>query len=237
MTNTTKEVTERVKEIREYAESHFQEIAKMTKPLYEAICLFSLVESFAQEYSDYPKGNAEAFCVFLLKFAKKKYPELDMIDPVTFRYALQGAGKKIVSIEKWYEKLTPGYEYTWKDIATTLDFKKVEKEVNSQISKPFKNHKYVELIYKYRCKLSHEFAPPIHIFKSTYPRETPSYYYGSLDKNEESDKHGYNLYFPNGFLHKVFACAIFNYLNCCETEARDPFKNRIKRGFYKSWYE
>ena len=71
----------------------------------------------------------------------------------------------------------------------------------------------------------HEFISPTIRVPSNDNKEVPMYIF-STD--------GWKLYFPYGFLKKLFITCKDSYLNECFSKNKEPFENRIN---YKYWYE
>ena len=73
--------------LRSWLHSKSQIIDNISENYFKALCYFSLIENFAQEYFNYPisNQNADAFCKFVIKF-NSSYSFLDEYDPVTLYY-------------------------------------------------------------------------------------------------------------------------------------------------------
>ena len=77
---------ERDKQIRTWMEERVRIIDNIPDNYFKGVCYFSLIEKFAQEYSDYPTNKpAKAFCDFVIKF-EASYAFLNEYDPVTIYY-------------------------------------------------------------------------------------------------------------------------------------------------------
>ena len=79
---------DRVDEIRNYICEKFRIIDKIEDSVFQSVCLFTLLDCFAQEYNNYPHGkNNTSFCKFIKDFAENSSViDLEKFDPITLYY-------------------------------------------------------------------------------------------------------------------------------------------------------
>lgn len=231
----------RDKEIREWLLSEIQTIENIPDNYLQAICYFSLIESFAQEYGNYPTHNiAETFCDFVLMF-QKSYAFLNMIDPITLFYDFQSqlSSSFDLSFMNTHDCYTP--ETVTREGKTE---KMIEKLSVLGISENAINrHRYVRLLYSLRSKLSHEMSPPgglmwsnLHLLKS-YPYYTScgrSYFAdGAIIRDEV-----WELTVPVGFIKNIAIECVSGYLDFSLKHKNDPFENNeFTRRARLAWYD
>ena len=99
-------------------------------------------------------------------------------------------------------------------------------------------HRYINLLYKYRSKLSHEMK---HSSQSGVLKnlEHIVYYHSSSSCYIDNAWHRsewWNMSFPYKYLREIFKGTIFAYLDDCENQSKHPFENdgaRLEK--YKTW--
>ncbi len=217
----------KIDEIKKYLEETISLIDDIKDKKCKVICVFCLIEAFAQTYNDYKTGNADGFEKFILAHTKdeEQFKFLDKIDIVTLYYANK---EELNENNIYLESLEDGYEYTPKKI--------MEKEIYGIIAGFFKDiektkkHSYSQLLYKQRSKLVHEFVFPSFLPDSMVYKEEISY----MHINEFTNSNAYwTPIIPYGFLKKLAECSILNFLKWCEENNKVPF---IKKE-YHSWQE
>lgn len=212
----------RYEEIRKYINDLIVDIEKMDYYENKVGCLYSVMDTFAQEYYKYPSfGSKNAFCDFILKFATKdKYNFLELIDPITLIYDISGTPIKL-------DELDEANIY----VPNSSSIRKIcnRKEVKNANEKDKKKHKYIELLYKNRSKIIHEgnSAGLIRV-KTENNYNTPIY----LDYSSR-----WRLLFPYNFLKELFLDCITNYLIEQEKLGLDPFENNINRKSFYAFYD
>lgn len=212
----------RYDEIRQYVNELIVDIEKMNFYENKVVCLYSIVDSFAQEYFKYKElNNSQRFCQFILKYAnKEKYNYLELIDPVTLIYDVSGAKVQ-------FEELSESSIYT----PTSLSISELRNriEVIGAEEKFRTKHKYIELLYKNRSKIIHE-------GNST-----------GLIRVEPENNYDFPIYFectnycrlvfPYKFLKDLFFDCINNYLINQQQLGLDPFENNINRKSFYAFYD
>lgn len=227
-------MNERIEEIRNFTIEKLKVIDSINDKVFQSLCLFSLLDCFAQEYGNYSKNSQEDFCNFILKYANQDYiDDLEKTDPITLYYSCE-----ILKNRTNLSNLTDSY---W-----NYSPNKIQKECinicneckickNNMNCKLIREHKYIKLLYKYRSKLVHEMNPPSLVPNDLYNYENISYYHISSLFNE-NDKGHWRLVFPYKYIKDLCVNVIDSYLTFCEKEDKDPFDN-LKKKKYLNWYE
>ena len=84
-----KHIAERIEEVRQAFQKRLSEIECLSDPAMQKMCICSLIDCLAQEWSDYPTSNTrETFCKFVSRF-QTKYSYLNEIEPVTLFYRIE----------------------------------------------------------------------------------------------------------------------------------------------------
>lgn len=221
-------INARIDEIHEYVKRNFDKINLIHDNKYKTICLFSLTECFVQEYCKYEKRNSENFANFISSFVSiKDRCLLANIDPITLFYRNK---HELLAKNISLSYLQDDYHYNWEQMSTFSESKMI---LSACDNKQKEKHTYLNLIYKYRSKLSHENAAPAFMFDSMYYEEKPFYYHIS-DLFDTTDNGKWNLVFPYIFLKNIFSNAITNFLEQRRNLDLDPFE--YKKVYYH-WYE
>lgn len=232
----------RDKEIREWLASKVETINSIPDNYLKALCYFSVLDCFAQEYSNYPTRDVtNAFCNFVLKF-QRSYVFLNMVDPVTLFYHFEQELKK-AGFDLSFMNNAGIYN---PDLAIKSGYAdqmiKALKQLNIneiQINK----HKYVNLLYSLRSKLSHEASPQggtmwsDHHLLENYPYYISCSRSFVLNDTIERDE-VWELTVPVGFIKKLSIECIHNYLDFSLSNKSDPFENDVfTRKSKLSWYD
>lgn len=221
-----KRYDERNQEVRNLILENLEEIYCMKSNVFKCICLFSLVDMFAQN-EEYGDKNCVRFSVFLRKYADCEM--LDTIDPITLYYDnIDVFEKRDMNILG----LGNACEYDWESIRENECVNALLEYANDSIKSEMLNkHKYVSLLYKYRSKLVHEHREPSVMFDFMQSYTTPMYY----QCREIDGVDRYRLCFPFEFIKNISVISINRYLDDCLDRKVDPFYFENKR--YYSWYE
>lgn len=231
----------RDKEIHEWLESKVETIDAIPDNYLQAICYFSLLECFVQEYGNYPTNNvAKTFCDFVLTF-QRSYAFLNMIDPVTLFYHFQAqlSSRFDLSFVDSSGCYTPDHAIKDGNAKQMIEELRLLGVREDAIIK----HKYVRLLYSLRSKLSHELSPPggvmwsKHHFLEKYP------YYISCGRSIILDStiirnEVWELTMPVGFIKSLVIECINNYLDFSLKHKNDPFENNEPtRKSRLAWYD
>ena len=208
---------------------------------FKALCYFSLIENFAQEYSKYPtNGTTRAFCTFVIQF-QTSYSFLDKYDPVTLFNYFMTELKESFNLSF----LDHGVNYNPDQAVRYGRAMEMIKHLESLGIKKsqYEKHKFVCLLYSCRSKLSHELFSSNNMLCSDL-HLLPEYpYYLSSSRSYESNGErvidDYNqLVFPVGFIKKLALECINNYLDYCIENKDDPFDNNsLDRKSVIAWYD
>ena len=227
---------DRYNEIRTYVNNKLEIIDKINDCELKSSCLFILLECFAQEYGNYSRNNnREVFSNFLNTFLDKcLVDELNLIDPITLYYSCEKLRGAFCLDDCGF--LDDSYVYAPNQMRKQCS--NILESCDSCVvnCSKRKTHRYIDLLYTYRNKLSHEMKAPAYMLKPWNDHEHISYFYISkfnIDANTGSslDDIGFwNLIFPYKYLKNLFSKAIMSYVAYCENKSVDPFINDKKTG-------
>ncbi|MEE3473690.1 MAG: hypothetical protein VZR24_23950, partial [Butyrivibrio hungatei] len=174
--NKTEYVKSEIEKMRAFAFKELDEAMSINNRVYKNICLFSLIDCFAQEYANYPtSGLSKAFCDFILKF-QDYYDYLELPEPVTLFYDYEPKLRELASGPEMPEPelSEPGTEVSIDDlgpldgqkVSTVIRTNKAEeilavirREEGRKEAKNYRrNHRLIHLIYKMRSKAVHELS-------------------------------------------------------------------------------
>lgn len=212
----------------------FSDIKQIRNQNHRLILLCSLIDSFAQHNANYhPRKNAEQFAEFILKYSSKEQKELlSMVCPSTIYYHSQAHLPKDYSLG--LNKDTP--ILCADDPSAINETNRIlELLPESILSKRQKQHRYAQLIYAMRNKLTHELTVVGSEVSFFTPDSDPIPHmvYGVAGYPE-----CWLLHIPEKLIWEVAQSSISNYLNECAKEGTNPFyRNSIERICYKTWYE
>ena len=144
-------VEESINDWRNYANKVIEAVENSEMKQIKLLVYFSLMDCIAQDLENYPKGGQQnTFTKFILKY-QKGYDFLELVDPITLYYHFE-------------EKLTPYVNLEELEEATCYDVN--DTPIRSLADKmsvlldddKLKKHRYVDLLYRIRCMISHEFS-------------------------------------------------------------------------------
>ena len=213
---------DRYQEIKDYVNDLIKDIEKMKYYQNKISCLFSIVDSFVQNYFNYSSyNNQKKFKEFILKFAdKEKYNYLELIEPITLIYDKNN--KKIR-----FEELSDANIYV--PNSSSIENIRQRNEVLTANNVLKEKHKYISLIYCTRSKLVHEHQSSGIIGVDTENYDTTPIY---LDCTSY-----WSLLFPYTFLKELFLNCIENYLKYQKENGQDPFNNNFGRKSHYAFYD
>lgn len=215
------------------------EIDKITVKEIQLLAYFSIIEMMAQEYSNFPtKHLQDSFTDFVLKF-QNKYDYLKLIDPVTLYYRVKDVLPQTITLTS----LPDGgiyYPYTAAIREKAFEIQNALaniKDIN-YVEKKLKDHRYVDLLYRMRCRLSHEFSAP---HTSLNAKATEPYYISCsrvyLTNSRIASDDVWQLKFPVCFVKELCLNCFDNYMKCCSETHTSPNKNNgLDRFCELSWY-
>ena len=240
----TEERTEFVKssvnDWEKYIYSVVEQVENIESEVVKELCYFSIMESIAQDLSNYAdnKKQKDIFTEFVLKY-QNRYSFLELVEPVTLFYRREKDLSGFVSLNTIIE----GGIYSPEDkvIRDTADaMEKVVKNLfkEEKANNLLKDHRYVDLLYRLRCRASHEFSQS-GISKNENHAEP---YYISCyrvyvkDENIVEDN-VWKLNIPSKFLKELCLNCIDNYLEeCLNTNSLPVSNDGMGRLCELSWY-
>ena len=202
------------------------------------VCLFSIIDSYAQEYSKYNGiGNKETFCNFVLNH-QTKWPFLNKINPVTLFYDVESRLKNHSYINCFLTETIYDVDYAVEQQISEkiLDELKVNNVSEKEINK-FKNkHLFGNLLYQVRNKISHEMSNKSYMPLSDSPIHSIPYYIKV--SNYTSNYHRVEFIIPVSFMFDLVEECCNTYLNNCYKNKELPFANNTNSRKSKlCWYD
>lgn len=233
----------RIAEIQKHYEDRIESIRNIKEKYFQLLCYFSLLDSLAQEYSNYSQEKEhQKFASFILLF-QNKWDFLEHIDPVTLYYDVQEYLDDSFNLDS----LTEGNVYS---PSCLIDNGMTEKIVDCLASKGVQNiegykrkHRYVNLLFKMRSKISHELSTPASVSAMGLGETEPLPYYMSVSRVYSIDENIiqddiWELVIPVEFIEELVRECLGNYLDYCKERQRDPFSNnKFERKFRLAWYD
>lgn len=227
-------------DIRAWLASRIQIIDNIPDNYFKALCYFALIENFAQEYKNYLiNGSSNVFCDFILKF-NSSYSFLDKYDPVTLYYDFECQLKYSFDLSF----LEPN---VYHPVDQVLPYSKASEMADSLKShvkhKYIDRHKFVNLLYSLRSKLSHELYNQHTMLEADLYLLDEYPYYVSCSRSYENEgilvrDEIWDLVVPVGFIKNLALECINNYLDYSLTNKNDPFENNsLNRRSTKTWYD
>lgn len=193
----------------------------------------------AQEYENFPTRCLQnSFAEFVLKF-QNKYDYLALTDPITLYYRVKDVLPQTITLSSLsdgeiYYSQTAVIREKASEIQNALE--KV-KDVD-YVNKKLKEHRYVDLLYRMRCRLSHEFSVPYTFLGENV---TEPYYiscsrvYRTNSRTVSDDV--WELQFPVCFVKELYLNCFNNYMEHCLKTHTPPNKNNgLDRFCELSWY-
>ena len=234
-------IADSVKDIRKYMMDKISDVENIKNDQIKLLCYFSLIESMAQDEAKYPyNGQQKAFTNFVIRY-QDIYDFLEFIDPVTLYYHYQDELEMEVNL---YDFIDDGGIYDIRDLNIRKLMEKTKivllqtKQV-AEVNKMIEKHRYVDLLYRFRCLVSHEFSEE-HASKSKI-QDIPYYINSSrFYKIGESDIKDdvWQLRIPIIFIKKLCINCVNNYLDNCLKNKKLPMSNdTFARKSKLSWYQ
>ena len=240
---TPEYIDSRIAEIQKHYEDRIESIKNIKEKYFQLLCFFSLLDSLAQEYSNYSQEKEhQRFTNFILGF-QKKWDFLEYTDPITLYYDVQEHLNETVNLDF----LTEGNVYSPTQM---IESGITERIVDCLATKGLQNiegykrkHRYVNLLFKMRSKISHELSAPGSVSAMGLGETEPLPYYVSVSRVYSIDENIiqddiWELNVPVEFIEQLLRECLGNYLVCCKEIQRDPFSNnKLERKFRLAWYD
>ena len=256
--NINEYVSEKVCKVRENFKKNIESISRIENKNFQCICLFSLIDSFAQENANYPtRGDSDAFVSFVIKY-QNICEFIEKVEPVTLFYDIEECIGNDMTNQELHEKYPDIFP-----IEKEIDISKeklydetlVENIINTDLAdrlleiakrerdpkfrdKMAKKHCFAYLLYKMRSKLVHELSS-VGMPNKWEEKTDPFYrYMGRIyprDGDIVSDD-VFELVIPVSFIKRLTVNCVNNYLDECITNGRDPFENdKLNRKYKIAW--
>lgn len=236
-------IESRIIEIWNHYSKRIDSISGIEEKYFQLLCLFSLIDSLAQEYSNYSRGQEQRkFTNFVLEF-QKKWDFLECTDPITLYYDVQEHLNDSVNLDF----LTEGNVYSpihmIKSGMTEKIIDCLEAKGLQNIDDYKRKHRYVDLLYKMRSKLTHELSTSGSVSSMGLGETEPLPYYVSVSRVYSIDENIieddiWELVVPVEFIEQLLKDCLGNYLDYCKDTQRDPFSNnKFERKFRLAWYD
>lgn len=229
-----------IEDWRKYANKIMDDVEKVKFKQIKLLCYFSIIDSIAQDIVNYsPKKQQQIFTDFVLQY-QNGYDYLELVDPITLFYHYEEELKEKISLDD----LIDGSIYDFNDRIIRELFSKIHETLVSKIGAEkadikIKKHRYVDLLYRLRCKVSHEFSDDHTsksdiLFKPYYINCNRTY----LDNGDIIEDSVWQLIFPIQFIKELCQNCINNYLDYCLKNKILPLPNDgLNRISLLSWYE
>lgn len=219
--------------IKEWFDQQIKCVESYPSEMHRMFILLSIIDSFAQDYSQSRYQNREHFVTFTQKYSKKYSAILSAVCPVTLYYNHFSDNPNV------FLQLVEGRIYDARSDAAhseacrILAYLPEAQQQNAQMK-----HSYAGLTYQLRNKLSHELLVlnmPLN-FQEGSDIQLPHMVYGfHLDANGKSFPH-WALHIPEQFIKNVAIDAVENYLQDCAARDYLPF-NHQNRKCINGWYD
>lgn len=241
--HTQEYIDSRIAEVQKHYEERIESIRKIEEKYFQLLCLFSLIDSLAQEYSNYSRGQEQKkFTIFVLEF-QNKWEFLEHTDPITFYYDVQEHLDDAINLDF----LTEGNVYSPSNMIKSEMTEKIvtciEAKGLQNIDDYKRKHRYVDLLYKMRSKLSHELSTSGSVSPMGLGETEALPYYVSVSRvysiNEDIIEDDiWELVVPVEFIEQLLKDCLGNFLDYCKETQRDPFSNnKFERKFRLAWYD
>lgn len=237
------EFQERVNETEEFLNEKLRSIEKIDDKYFKLLCLFSLLDMLSQEYSNYTLNHEqEKFTKYILQF-QDKWDFLSEVDPVTLYYDVREHLDETINLDylvecNIYEPSQLVNNGRVEEIVKALKSKEVPR-INTILFR----HRYVNLLFRLRCKVSHELASPGSILdiNNPYIKQLPHFIsitrYYKVFKESISDE-VWELMIPVEFIEQLVTNCMSNYFKYCVQSHKYPFENnRFERRYHVTWYD
>ena len=246
-------LTKKINDVKRAYVKRLEYIDSLNNATMQKICLFSLIDSLAQEWGRYSKGNNKnTFCNFIHTF-QNLYSYLDYIEPVTLFYRVENTiGGTAQSTEVpadpfgILEEMEIDEAFPITRLINSDYVQKVQNYVHNifeqnREEKLLKDHTILSLLYQLRNKATHELNDigAENFFEKEIGLQEP--YYRMIENIDLANGRRYQqveLVIPVIFLRNVFINCLDNFLKFCKENNRLPFINEYGRTvLWLTWYD
>ncbi len=213
----------RINEIKKYYSELIDTVDKVEDNYFRIILYYSLIDSFAQEYSNFNKNTSESFRKFISDF-NTDYYFLNSIDPIYMYYDNFSVFEKNGFDINNY--LSPYSFYTISEINNMIPVNEMKNILlqNGMAGEKILRYGYLSMLYKMRSKLVHELSNPAGFGKMDVKSNEPKCVFITVIGIAEYWK----WVIPASFIRELLIHTMNNYLEYCLKKDRDPFENNIQ---------
>lgn len=232
-------IKKEVEDLRKYVYKIVENVENVQNKEVKLLCYFSLLESFAQDVANYPDvGMQKIFTRFVIRY-QNICSYIEFVDTVTLFYHVENELNGDVDLSEFVDGgvYHPTDQFV-RNKASSLLIKIEEVLDKRKKEKLAWQHRYVDLLYRMRCRLSHEFSSN-HIATASMHKEP---YYMSVNRmylkdGKEVNDNIWELNIPVEFIKTICLNCIENYLNDCLRNNTWPISNDSMGRFCElSWY-
>lgn len=223
---------------RNYVMKIIEEVDTVEFEQIKLLSYFSIMESIAQDIANYPLHDQQhAFKDFVLKY-QKGYDFLEYVDPITLFYHCEEDIKEEITLECLDDETIYYFDdEKIRDVNDKIYSILVRLKGEQSTNKIIEKHRFVSLLYRIRCQVSHEFSNAY----TTKRSDTKPYYYSCSryyllnDKVVNDDV--WKLRIPVNLVKELCLNCIENYLDECQKNGRIPLENNgLSRKCLLSWH-
>ena len=219
---------DRIEQVTKWFEEKIKIAEEIKDWKFQLICYYSLLDCFVQANDQYGSGsNKIKFTKFIIKF-QESFDFLEKIDIVTLYYHFTDKFDN-----NPLDFMRDGCVYYPKAVLSEKKINSAYSNINKQ---KVKMHRYVELLYVLRNKITHELQSPIGVmdFESEVNEHELPFYSSCSIEGEDI----WALTFPPKFIKKLVNEVVKNYFKECRKNGQDPFANNgLNRKMFRAWYE
>ena len=233
-----KSVNEMIEQTRKWFYQQLEFLNHYPSEPHRLIILLYVMDSFAQDNSNFSRNSQKAFVEFLWANSLKYSDILKLICPVTLYYS-QYDDRKDICLQLSCE----GNIYPADSLGAIAEAERLFKLIpDSQKESVRQKHSYAGLIYQLRNKLSHELLllnSPIN-FHEDRSEQFPHIICEGERRNQGGNHRlvprRWTLHIPEKFVRDVAIDAVEHYLEDCLRRNHAPFC-RDDRRCYNGWYD
>lgn len=222
-----------VNQTRNWVNNKLKDISKLETEAFRKILYYSLIDSFAQSWKNYPTYNVQnVFSDFILTFSPKYRDILGNVCPVTLFHYLKDENPLLTL------RLPESRILDAQSGILAKESERLLATISNQDTriKAQKKHRYCQLMYAERNKLVHELSQvgmPI-----DFDEPLPHVAQGCKMIDDKLIDTGWELVIPEKFVLSVLEDVLNGYLAYCVQENIVPFSNNtFDRKSKTAWYD